>query len=32
MNKPLNIYEIQSINESIGNIENSIILENDTLA
>ena len=31
MNKPLNIYEIQSINESIGNIETSIVLENDKL-
>jgi len=31
MNKPLNIYEIQSINESIGNIETSIVLESDKL-
>ena len=29
--KPLNIYEIRSINETIGNIEKSIILENDKL-
>jgi len=29
MNKPLNIYEIQSINESIGNIETSIVLDHD---
>ena len=29
--KPLNIYEIRSINETIGNIEDSIILENDKL-
>ena len=29
MNKPLNIYEIQSINESIGNMETSIVLDHD---
>ena len=29
-NTPINIYAIQSINESIGNIENSIILDFDT--
>ena len=28
-NKPFNIYALQSINEAIGNIETSIILEND---